>query len=108
MRKRIRRDWSDANEKREACRVCGTHSGVEMAHLSARAYDPPSDKPGFDRYVRPESVIPLCGPATDTTTCHGKQHDRELDLIPHTTKEEQASVVLDMGLQRAYEWLAAE
>jgi len=78
-----------------------------MAHLSARAYDPLSVDPRFDRYVRPESVIPLCGPATDTTTCHGKQHAGTLDLVPHTTNREQASVVIDVGIERAYKLLTS-
>ena len=33
-------------------------------------------------YVVPERVIPLCGPSTDPTTCHGKQHAHRLDETP--------------------------
>lgn len=101
-RTRLRRDWSDAEAKRGPCRVCGETWNVELAHLSAREYAPPSDKHGMDRYVRPESVIPLCGPATTTTTCHGMQHAGVLDLVPYLSNEEAASVVLDLGLQAAY------
>ena len=99
-----RRNWSEANAKRGPCRVCGETEGVELAHLSGREYDPIL---GDIRYVRPVSVIPLCGPATTSTTCHGLQHAGLLDLIPHITKAEAACAVLDLGLYAAYIKLGA-
>lgn len=104
-RSQPKRDWRDANEqKRGPCRVCGEPYNVELAHLVGREFDP---KRGSVRYVRPDSIVPLCGPSTDTTTCHGLQHAGLLDLIPHTTKEEQACAVLDIGLYSAYVKLGA-
>lgn len=102
-----KRDWRAALEKvqREGkCRVCGSRVRVEFAHLTGRKFDPlfgrHTNTPYL--YVRPESGIPLCGPATDVTTCHGKQHAGRLDLLPYLTNEEAASAVLDVGLYRAY------
>lgn len=104
------RYWRDAIRKRDeegACRVCGTTEGVEAAHLAGREYDPVLPCPrdcadgftdddytgervpceackatGLVRYVRPESIVPLCGPSVDTGTCHNLQHAGALDLIP--------------------------
>lgn len=121
-----KRFWDDAIAKRDGegcCRVCGKTWGVEFAHLSGRKFDPVGPLYVYEQsigteitgqstrivtYVRPESGIPLCGPATDTTTCHGKQHAGRLDLLPHITNEEAACAVSDLGLYRAYHSLAGE
>lgn len=89
-----KRDWKDANEKRDYCRVCG-ETNAELAHITGRKFDPL--KPGTStRYVRPESVVPLC------PGCHSAYDRHELDLLPHLQADEQVSAVTDLGLYRAY------
>jgi hypothetical protein len=44
-------------------------------------------------WVNPDDVIPLCGPATSTGTCHGKDHAHQLDLAPYLSEREQQRVV---------------
>lgn len=117
---KLRRYWSDAESKRTGCRICD--APAQLHHLSGREYDPerdcfecryylPSDRESMDcttckstgriLYVRPGSVIPLC---PDHHTAH---HSRgKLDLIPYTSYAEQASVVSDLGIERAYRILS--
>ena len=99
----MRRDWSKARAKvdREGCcRVCGTTARrIEAAHIVGREHD--------DKVVVPIRIVPLCGPATDTTTCHGKQHARRLDLLAYLSVPEQAQAVFDAGgISQAYDLLA--
>lgn len=101
-RSQPRRDWRLAEWKRGPCRVCGEEYGVELAHLSGREFDPPSEDPAYDLVVRPESVVPLCGPVGTTTTCHSLYDAHLLDLSGYITKVEGASVALDLGLYGAY------
>lgn len=129
------RYWPDAIAKRDAegaCRVCGKPN-PEAAHLSGREHDPVRPCPldctdgyrdddysgervlcdackgtGLVRYVRPESIVPLCGPATDPKTCHARQEAGEIDLIPRLSNDEAACMVADVGLQRAYQSLSGE
>lgn len=128
-----RRYWLDALAKRDAegcCRVCGSTQNVETAHLSGREHDPVLPCPlcadgftendytgerepcaacnatGLVRYVRPESIVPLCGPSVDTGTCHNLQHEGALELIPRLSNDEAACMVADVGLERAYRSLS--
>lgn len=90
------RDWRDANTlKRGPCRICGTPD-AELAHLSARVHDPYTRPGSKTRYVRPDSVIPLC-------SAHHRAFDaHELSVLPVLTLEEQVCVVSDLGLYMAY------
>lgn len=56
--------------------------------------------------VSPHAVVPLCGPSTDTRTCHGKQHAGKLDLLPHLTLPEQGYAAWKVGIVQAYITLA--
>lgn len=132
---RLKRDWTDAQEKFEneggRCRNCGRTSRVEKAHIAGREHDQPkpcwlceghgtlptivlsyeirfheapatltcpvcegegSETPGV-LWVNPDDIIPLCGPATSTNTCHGRQHRGELDLLPVMKEHEQIRLV---------------
>lgn len=106
---------------------------VEFAHLSGREYDPIVDCPichtagtiddvdsgadipcpackgcGQVQYVRPESGMPLCGPVTDTGTCHNLQESGELDVLPFLRPEEGLCVVGDLGVAPTYRKLSGE
>jgi hypothetical protein len=111
----VKRDWKAAREKVDAegcCRVCGEMWRVEAAHITGREHDRDSRNGlvwGRDPnalFVRPDRIVPLCGPATDTTTCHGKQHAKRLDLLPYLTREEETQAVADVGIERAHRLLA--
>ncbi len=109
---RLKRNWEAAHEKLLAegrCRACRrpkTSVKLEAAHIIGREADrlsplsmffrPHSDRLWAEPYlVVPARIIPLCGPATDTTTCHGKQHAGRLDLIPLLTLPEILQAVHD-------------
>jgi hypothetical protein len=110
----MKRNWSAALEKKAAegyrCRVCRRRAsrqngiGIEMAHIIGREADRlaplPLARPVFEIWpypylVVPTRVCPLCGPSTDTTTCHGLQHAGRLDLIPHLTLPEVLQAISD-------------
>ena len=110
--KRPARDWSEARAKVDAerrCRVCGYSGGepyrrLEAAHsLSTALQD--VVLPDGSYKVLGASVVPLCGPATSSYTCHGKHHAGELELLPYMTIEEQMDVVRCVGIQRAFDKL---
>jgi hypothetical protein len=48
-------------------------------------------------WVNPDDTVPLCGPATDSATCHGRQERHELDIQTLLTPAEQLRVVLHEG-----------
>lgn len=122
---RPHRDWSLSVAVNSAqgweCRNCGSSSGVEQAHVIGREHDytPPVMAgwvmPGqqVDRVtwwrpglVWPTRIVLLCGPATSTDTCHGKQHGRRLDVLRLLTVEQQVQAVADAGgIQAAYDRL---
>lgn len=112
------REWKFANAKFDErggyCQNCGTFTRVERAHVIGRSndYQPPvrmADH-GFEWWpgvVHPDRIILLCGPATSTTTCHGMQHNRRLDILPLLTLDEQIQAVADAGgISQAYDKLA--
>jgi hypothetical protein len=106
----VKRDWISARAKVEqegGCRVCGTNRRVEAAHIIGREHDRDSrnglvaNRDPEAYFVRPDRIVPLCGPATDSTTCHGKYDAHRLDLLPYLTREEEAQAVADVGLENA-------
>lgn len=107
---RPKRDWTAARQKVDTeghCRVCRRPRGLEAAHIVGREsdYDPPLR--GLQKWqggvVAPDRVVPLCGPATDVTTCHGKQHAKRLDLLAYLNLLEQLQAVADAGgIAQAY------
>lgn len=95
-----RRDWADARAKVDAegkCRVCKRRDRkLEAAHVIGRDNDEPKAPGSKTFYVKPERIVPLCGPFP--AGCHGDtQERRTTDLLPHLTVEEQAQAVLDAG-----------
>lgn len=85
----MKRDWSDANEKRTSCRVCG-NPAVELAHVIGRSNDRPQDGRTVV-WVNPDSVVPLCRE-------HHTEYDaHQLDLMSRLTMDEQVQSVRDAG-----------
>lgn len=103
----IRRDWTDAIEAHqgEPCAVCGKTTGLELAHTVGRALDRPTGRGGA-RYVHPDSVITLCGPSTDPSTCHGRFDGHQLDLRPYLTPDQLAWAIDRIGYGPAMRALA--
>lgn len=92
-----RRDWRDITiEAADPCRVCGAEGQTERAHVSGRRFDEP--KPGRKTpWVNPLDVVPLCGPATDSASCHFRFDAGILDLMPYLTAAEQVKCVENFG-----------
>lgn len=128
-----KREWEDARRKIEdegQCRNCGRNAyaaRIEAAHTLGREHDEGKVCPecqgqaldkahcercngwGYVLYVNPLDVIPLCGPATSTGTCHGRQHAHQLDLLPILTAAEQVRAVQVVGtIAGAYRALAGQ
>jgi hypothetical protein len=101
----VTRDWRLAREKvaleGNRCRVCPCRWRVEAAHVIGREHDKSPPLRGFEVWrvgeVVPDRIVPLCGPATDSATCHGKHHAHRLELLPHLTLPEQLQAVADAG-----------
>ena len=111
MRGKKRRVWDDAVNKVSSeshCRFCGMDSyrlashglRLETVHLCPRIYDP-IDEDGI-AWVDPNIVVAACGPATSSSSCHSRFDRGHIDALPHLTREEQAAVVLAVGLEDAY------
>jgi len=95
------RDWSSIDIDRDsACRVCTSRGQTERAHTAGRKYD---ERTGKGRWkVHPLDIVPLCGPALDTASCHYKADHGEIDLLPYLTVEEQVRVVQHLlGIENA-------
>jgi hypothetical protein len=93
----VARNWKKAREKVDLegeCRVCGSDYIVEAAHSSYVRYD--------DTIVNPERIIPLC------KQCHMKYDAHSLDILAYLSYDEQAIVVRDLGIVRAYKRLTGE
>ena len=92
-----KRDWSDIQTVANTpCRVCGQAGQTERAHVSGRRFDKP--RPGKRTlWVNPLDVIPLCGPATDSQSCHCRFDSGILDVLPYLTAEEQVRAVENFG-----------
>lgn len=90
------------------CKTCqGT--GRKLANSGACGRCVGTGKSKTVKYVDPLDIVPLCGPEWDPTSCHGKKHRRELDLLPILNAEEQARVVLHLGsIMAAFMHLAGE
>lgn len=105
-RRKVRRNWHDAQEKVNAegkCRNCQRTTEqlraigrrLEAAHLLGRVYD--AKGAGGIRYVHPDSVIPLCGPPTDTGTCHHEFDAHRLRLWHRLNPQEEGWVLARVG-----------
>lgn len=112
-KERIVRDWHLADQKREfVCRGCGRKYAelrrmgrrLELAHLAGREHDF-TPAIGYEEipiergclFVAPTRVVCLCGPATDTGTCHQLQEAGKLDLLGKLTADEENQAVADFG-----------
>jgi hypothetical protein len=96
-RSQPRRDWSDVDViADDPCLVCGLQGRTERAHVSGRKYDQP--KPGRKTlWVNPLDIVPLCGPATDSKSCHHRFDAGELDLLDHLDPARQLRCVEVLG-----------
>lgn len=105
-----RRDWTLARAKVDGegvCRVCRTSHRVEAAHITGRTHDREDGleylalTAGGKLLINPDRIVPLCGPATDLNTCHGKYDAHRLDLLPHLHLEEVLQAVADSASGRS-------
>ena len=92
-----KRIWDDIQtDAMTPCRYCGHVGQTERAHISGRRFDRP--KPGKRTlWVNPDDIVPLCGPATDSASCHFKFDAGLLDLMPYLTPAEQVRAVENFG-----------
>lgn len=109
-----KRDWILARAKVDhegVCRVCRTSHRIEAAHVIGREHDRDAglnygrDAAGGKLLVNPDRIVPLCGPATDLSTCHGKYDAHRLDLLPylHVTEVLQAVADCSSGRSNGFE-----
>lgn len=110
----LQRDWSAAEVKRaDWCRVCQRprwEVPIELAHVIGRRCD--LDQVSICEYeddergevysirvavVLPDRVIPLCGPATDSGSCHQLLDAHQLDVWDHLSKGERFQAIEDAG-----------
>lgn len=98
----MKRDWSAIQTDRDTpCRVCGSVGKTERAHVAGRRHDRLARSDNgvalSHRVVDPDSIVPLCGPATDSSSCHYLYDAHRLDLLPHLTPAEEVRAVADLG-----------
>lgn len=110
----LKRDWTAAEVKRaDHCRVCGRgrwDAPIELAHVVGRRCDLDQvsvcefedDRHGEMHTVRvarvlPDRVIPLCGPALDSGSCHHLFDSHRLDVWEYLTKPERFQAIEDAG-----------
>jgi hypothetical protein len=84
-------------EQEGKCRVCGVSARYcDAAHTVDRSLS----RSGFNN---PDLIVPLCsaikGSALD---CHGLYDRHQIDLLPFLSNEEQAAMVLEVGMARAW------
>lgn len=99
-------DWSRANVKRASrCRVCKrSDRKIELAHVIGIKHDTRDSVittvDGKDIRlvtVLPARVIPLCGPAVDSGTCHQLYDSSRLDVWDFLDGAERAQAIVDAG-----------
>ena len=104
-----KRVWKDAIEKIEreirtgkGCRACGATDFVDAAHVIGREWDSKKIGPrgGKYIYVRPDSVIPLCG-AFSKNFCHQEYDQHRLNIYEYLTYNEWRDAVSCVGEGRA-------
>lgn len=83
-----KRDWSDVDVDADTpCLLCGMQGRTERAHVMGRKFDKP--KPGRKTlWVNPLDIVPLCGPALDSQSCHYR-YDNGLEGILHRLDTER-------------------
>lgn len=79
------------------CRVCGAPARYcDAAHTVDRSLS----RSGFDE---PDFIVPLCSAIRGADNdCHGAYDRHELDILPYLTKTEQAAMVRELGMARAW------
>jgi hypothetical protein len=94
----LRRNWDLAIAKiadEGACRACGrSDRKLDCAHVVGRRADVRS---GNTAIVNPDSIIPLCGPSTDTASCHCRYDQHRLDVCGLLSLDESVQAVRDAG-----------
>lgn len=74
---------------------------LEAAHITGRRNDSkPPLRPvdGLTKgEVHPDRVVPLCGPSTDSRSCHNQYDSHRLDLRYSLTAEEWGQAIKDAG-----------
>lgn len=102
-RSQPRRYWDDAEEKRGPCRAMrmgGCEGRIELAHVIGREHDEAPDEyvnvhcPGFDLYVHPDAVFPLCRAHHDR---YDGRAQPKLDALALLSPAEQERAVSDAG-----------
>lgn len=83
-------------EQEGKCRVCGVPARYcDAAHTVDRSLS----RSGFDdAYL----IVPLCSEIRGGHGCHGAYDAHKLDLLPYLTNEEQAAMVREVGMARAW------
>ena len=76
------------------CRSCQRGDDLQAAHISYRRFD--------SGLIDPNGIVPLC------VECHMAYDAHKLDLLPYINYAEQAKVVADLGIVRAYKRLTGE
>lgn len=65
-----KRDWRDVEVTADTpCLLCGMQGRTERAHVMGRKFDRPKEGQKT-RWVNPLDIVPLCGPAGDSQSCH--------------------------------------
>jgi len=94
--KLLRREWGEARKKladEGVCRVCGTASSLEAAHVAGRKYDERVSK--NKALVHPDDIVPLC------RDHHTRFDHHEFDLLPYLSIPEQVRAVSHLGIYGA-------
>lgn len=103
----LRQDWELANwEKRtDRCRICGTRTRkIELAHVIGVEHDTReavvttvAGKEVRLVTINPDRVFSMCGPVTDSGTCHWLDHHYRLEKWDHMTDAEKRQAIVDAG-----------
>lgn len=83
-------------DKEGKCRACPTPARYcDAAHTIDRSLS----RSGFDE---PDLIVPLCSDIKGGAGCHQRYDAHELDILPYLTFEEQAAMVREVGMARAW------